>query len=1133
MRVSLLNLIIALCTMQVLMARHAAGQGLDDINVTVELKNEDIKTLFRKIEKQSRLRFAYDPTLVRPYTDISLPRETRSIKATLDLVLEGTPLRYRQVDNSVIIYIELGEKISDVEPIQGVLVTGTVKEASTQELLPGVNIIQKGTTQGTTTDADGKYSLLVAEDDAILVFSFIGYITQEVALNGRSVIDVVLTPDIKTLEEVVVVGYGSTRKENVLQGVSSIKAEKVAEIPAANLAQTLAGRMPGLFITQSGGKPGRASVIRVRAYDGFGSSQPPLFVIDGVIVDQFAFDALDATEVDNVSVLKDGASSAIYGVRGANGVIVVTTKRGKKGPPQINYISSYSIDEATKVPETLSAYDEAVFINDYLKQTDPNYQNNAAFFADDELEYWKTNETSLIDKYFIRPTQLRNTLNISGGGDRINYFVSASHYKGTGSFNNVEYQKFNFRSKVEAQITDDLSVSVNLSSDVRNDEKPFWRWDADSDDFTDFYNGLLTRGKMAPDYINVDGKDYPVGNLMKWHPGEVVNGNTGYNRKKWTDYQAIFEVAYNVPFVKGMELRAKYAKYSRHDFRKELNLPYKLYTFNTLGSKNHIVGDQIDFSRTFERNDGNWAKASYSSNDFYQLNFFVNYDRSFGQHNVSAVAVYEQSETHNHNFSARNQFILSPALDQLSLGSSDSKNDFTTGEEFEDGRLSALGRVSYNYANQYFLEAAFRYEGSRYFIPSNRYAFFPSISAGWRISEAGFFKDNIKFINDLKIRGSLGFTGEEPGGGQIQWSQSFRKATGAVFGGGTTDGITVGTLPNPDITWAKKRSFDLGLDAALLNNRLTLSVDVFKNRRKDILGARTQSIPSTFGASLPAVNYGIVESEGIEFDLGYRTRPSKEVSFFSSFNFGYATNKQVLIDQASNIRPYQNQIGYNTGRIFGLIATDIIRTQADLDKLPSGYTINGATPRLGMLNFKDIRGATSDEPDGKIDGNDQEFIAKYSFPPITYGLTVGATWRGLSVDVFFQGLSKFYKARDVRGHSAQEREQEAGSFAFWKDHWSPENPNAKYPIYANLGGNSAVSTFWLDNASFIRLKNLNIGYALPDKLIQKIKFQGVKLFFNGSNLFLLKDKIKWYDPEGNIKAYPINRSYTIGLNVTL
>ena len=570
--------------------------------------------------------------------------------------------------------------------------------------LSNVTVQAKGSDKATITAVDGTFSIEVGENTKSLLFSAVNMVSQEVVLKGKTNLVVKLVALDVTLSEVVVVGYGSKSRTNILQGISSIEAKKVAEIPVANLSQSLVGRIPGLFITQGGGKPGRVSDIKIRAYDGFGGSRPPLFVIDGIILDQFAFDGLDANEVENISVLKDGASASIYGARAANGVILVTTKKGVIGKPKINLISSYGVDEATMIPATLSAYDQAIFGNDYLKATDPNYLNNAGYFANDELEYFKTNSWNLIDQYYIKPTTSRYSMNLSGGTDRLNYFLGGSYFNGTGSFNNLEFQKYNFRAKVEAKVTDNLTVGVNVNSDTRNDEKPYWRYDSDGDDFLDLYRNTLLRGKMSPDYIAVDGKNYPVGNFMKWHPGEVMNGNTGYNRKRFTNNEIMFDVSYNVPVVKGLKFRSTYGKYSRNDFRKELNTPYQLYVFNSTGSKNHLVGDKINLASTFSRNDGNWVQESYANSEFYQFNFFTSYDQKFGKHTVSAIGGYEQFESKNQNFTARNQFLISNSLDQLSLASSDSKDYSVSGGQFEDGRLAYLGRLSYNFSNQYFLE---------------------------------------------------------------------------------------------------------------------------------------------------------------------------------------------------------------------------------------------------------------------------------------------------------------------------------------------------------------------------------------------------------------------------------------------
>ncbi|WP_295712660.1 SusC/RagA family TonB-linked outer membrane protein [Mucilaginibacter sp.] len=985
------------------------------------------------------------------------------------------------------------------------------------------------------TNEAGKFFFagLNAQTPYLITISYVGYKTKNIdnfiLKQAEQSSLIVQLESNSALNEVVVVGYGSNTKRNILQSVSTVKAKDIVEIPAATLSQGLAGRVPGLVISQSGGKPGKSSTITVRAYDGFGTAKPPLFVIDGIISDQFAFDGLDASEVENISVLKDGASAAAYGVRGANGVIVVTTKKGQNGLPKINIISSYSTDKATIQPQSLSAYDEATFTNDILKQTNPTgYLTDSRRYTDDELAYFKTTNYNILKEFYKTPTEYRTTANVSGGSEKINYFVSGSYYKGTGSFDNIDYKKYNIRANVDAKITNNLDVSLKLTTDIRNDQKPFWLYDYDNDDVPNLYQGLLTRGKMAPAYINYNGKEYPSGTLLAWNPGEVINGDNGYNRKNWSNYQALVDVNYNLSsLVDGLKLHGSFANYSRHDFRKALNLPYSLYVSNRTGGNNHIVGDQIDFTKTKIRNDGNTIGESYTASNFYQLNFSINYDKSFGKHNISATAVYEQSETKNQSFNAQNQFVLSPQLDQIGLASSDPTNYSIGGSEFDDGRLAGFGRVNYNYDGKYLLEASLRYEGSRYFIPNKRYASFPAVSAGWRISDESFFKDNIKFINDFKFKASLGFTGEEPDGGAIQWNQYYRAAAGAIFGG-VTNGVAVGTYPNADITWAKKRSIDIGFDASLLNNALTVSATRYMNKRTDILGNIGANVPDTWGGIYPLVNFGAVESHGYEAAVNYRKILNDNLTISAGVNYSYAINKQLSINQASNIRSYLNQVGRPVGDFLGLVSTGIIRTQAELNALPAGYTINGAIPKLGMINYKDVRGATSDAPDGKIDGNDQQFIGN-SVPRSTYGLTLGAVWKSFSIDVLVQGVGKFYKMPNLLNF-AQYAVPEAGSAAFWADHWTPETPNGKYPIYAD----GSTSTFWLQDASFIRLKNVNLGWSIPAHLLGKSGFKQVRVFLNSSNLFFFKRNIKDYDPEAaSIVAYPLNRNYTFGVNFTL
>lgn len=365
--------------------------------------------------------------------------------------------------------------------------------------------------------------------------------------------------------------------------------------------------------------------------------------------------------------------------------------------------------------------------------------------------------------------------------------------------------------------------------------------------------------------------------------------------------------------------------------------------------------------------------------------------------------------------------------------------------------------------------------------------------------------------------------------GGWQWMQRYNIYTGAVFGN-TTAGIAPVGLPNPDITWEKSLSWNGGLDAVLLDSKLNFSAEVFRRHTYDILGARQQSVPSTFGATLPAENYGIIDSKGFELSAGYNNTIGKDFRYTIAANMGYATNKVIMQDQPENQRAYKSVIGYSTDRIWGMEAIGILRTQADLDALPAGYTIFGQKPELGMMNYRDIRGAVDDKPDGKIDDNDAQYIGKHSTPPVNYGIALGAAWKGLSLDLLFQGLAGHQVMIDARYVQARAEET---NFAFWNDHWTPENTNAAFPR-ANRNTGDNPSTFWLRNGSFLRLKNINLSYELPKQIMNRAGISSLRLFFIGTNLFLLEDHVKFRDPEAaSMRSYPLMKNYSLGVNITL
>jgi TonB-linked SusC/RagA family outer membrane protein len=1007
-------------------------------------------------------------------------------------------------------------------------VSGTVTDVNDQ-LIIGASVFVKGTTNGTMTGTNGTYSLSVQEND-VLVFSFVGFISQEVTVTTQTSVSVKLLEDFQSMEEVVIVGYGTQRKASLTGSVAAISAKDIQSIPVSNLSAALSGRLSGVRIKQNTGSPGTSATLSIRAV-GTWNNADPLYVIDGVIRDKFAFDGLNANDVENISVLKDGASAAVYGSRAANGVILISTRKGNIGKPVINYNGSIGVSSATKLPATQNAYNQAILVNDRFEQEGVS-RDNPSYYTDDELEYFKTHNWSWLGESLRDPVVNHHSLNVTGGSERVRYFIGGSYHYETGIFDNINYRTYNMRGNIEADITDNLTASLNLSMDNRLMKRSEWRYDSGNDTQYDLFKALLMRTGQVPPYVN----GLPVGlPFVEWHPLEIIAGTGGFDHKKYGNYEATLSLQYNVPWIEGLSLKALYNQYNRYYFRKQFRLPYKKYQFKTTGGHGHIldlnnptiVGEET-------RNDGNMLMERNEMGYNYQLNMFVNYARTFGKHDVSAMLVYEQAEGTFDWFQGERRDYVTDVIAQLDAGGTTTLIA-PTGSGSEDGRLSYIGRFNYGYANKYLLEASFRYDGSVKFAPDQRWGFFPSVSLAWRVSEENFFKDNISFMNDLKLRGSIASLGNDAVGGW-QWGQRYSTTSGQYFGGLTT-GVQAGAVPNPYITWEKSVSYEGGLDASFLNNKIVLGFNGFYRNTYDILGSRLAALPTTFGASMPSENYATIDTRGFEIELSYFGNAG-EVEYYAKGNLGYAVNKLVFQDEAENIRPHQSKIGLNTDIKDGFISTGIIRTQADLDALPEGYTIFGNRPALGMLNYKDLRGANSETPDGKIDDNDKDWIRKYTIPPVNYGFGLGTSWKGLALDLHFQGVGKYdvmlTGGSGSRGINARQVET---NLDLWTDHWTVNNPNASMPrVYNNQADREC--TFWVKNGAYLRLRNVTLSYDLPKKILEKVKIGGVRIFFEGQNLLLLQDHVKWFDPElgntdNNAYLYPITKTFSFGLNITI
>lgn len=1009
---------------------------------------------------------------------------------------------------------------------QNFSVKGTVTDSNGEAII-GATILEQGnTSNGTVSDIDGNYTLTNVPPNATLQFSYVGMKSESVAVAGRTIINVSLQPDTELLEEIVVVGYRTQTRGAVTGSVSTVNSEEFKDIPIDNLSNALAGRLTGVTITQSAGTPGMESNIRIRAVGTF-NNQSPLYVIDGIVSDKFAFDGLSTNEVESITVLKDGSAASIYGARAANGVILVTTKRGSKNQaPTLSYTGTFGVQAPTRIPKSLSAFQQAEGINTALRYNSVP-ETDKRYFTADELEYFSNHSWDWVEEMWNEPITTQHSFNVNGGTNNVRYFLGGSYNYATGSFDNIDYRKLNLRANVDVDITNNLTASVDLSTDNRWTRGP--SWDTGNWRQEDLYKALVLRTSMVPPYKN----GIPVGNYVEWHPGEVINLKAGYNNIEYTGLNATLGLHYKIPFVPGLSFRTKYNRYKLGTYRKQFNLPYNMTYFNWLGEHNHIVGDEPTGPRPRSTTD---YLLQRQQNDFnYQLNFQVDYRKTFGKHDLNASIIYEQREEDMTWFSGQVEDFATFSIDQIVAASTAREKSAVAGQQTQNARLSYIGLIDYNFDNKYLVQGSFRYDGSVIFAPENRWGFFPSGSFGWRISNEPFFNSN--FFDDLKLRLSAGLLGNDAVGA-FQWLQSYQFTDGAIWDSATS-GLELGSLVNRDITWEKSASYNVGLDSRFLNNKMDLKLDFFYRHTYDILGSKIESIPSTFGASLPDENYQVIDAKGIEVELGYSDHinlgSSSPLTYYIRGNYGLATNEVITMDEAENIRPYQSKLGRPINGYFGYIATGILRTQEDLDALPDGYTIEGIAPKLGMLNYVDLRGPNSDEPDGRITSDDRAWIGDYRTPPINYGLSLGASWKSINVDILFQGAAGHQVMMHTNGRDFQARVEES-SYAYWADSWSSENPNGKYPGYraVNYRTRFPESSFWLRKGSFLRLKNLNISYNLPKRISNQMKLRDARIFFTGTNLALLFDNIgDWgFDPEvNNIRAYPMMSTYSIGVNL--
>lgn len=1095
--------------------------------VSLNMKNATVEDVLNAIEDNSEFHFLYNSKLINVDRKVSINAADKSIESVLSTLFSNYGIEYKIDERQII----LSRKDLTTEKTQkNKVITGVVVDASGETII-GANVSIQGTAVGTITDIDGKFSMEVPDNAKILI-SYIGYLPQTLSTDNKTTFNIKLIEDTQNLQEVVVIGYGTQKKVNLTGSVSTISADDISTIPVSNISNAMAGRMPGVFSQNKSGAPGSSSPITIRGKNTPNNTNPT-YVIDGVVRDKADFDGIDPNEIENISVLKDAASAAVYGARAANGVILVTTKRGKDQKPQFRYSALFGSETPTRTPDVMNAHGRALYLNNkHMYDNVP--EGDSRYYTADEIEYFKTHSTDWFDQAWKNPFTMQHNVSVNGGSERIRYYMSAGYYDQSGSFDQLEFKRYNFRSNVDAQVTKDLSIGLDVDGSMKKRDSPYWPHDGDEDYMQDLYRALLNFPTTEPSYVN--GK--PNATFYNWNILEMLK-NGGSKSKNYNTLNAKLSLDYNVPFIKGLKANAMFNYRKYYEKSKQVGKEYTYYQHQTSGGNNHIILPDAPITGSKARSErGNFVRKDMKENSSYTLNLRLNYDRTFGKHAVGGLFVYEQYEAWGDDFWGERRQLLTSTIEDMFVGSADSKWKDADGNSSEVGRIAYVGRVNYGYDNRYLLEANFRYDASVKWVPGKRWGFFPSVSGAWRMTEENFFKSNpnLSFINNLKLRASYGILGNDGGddvsGYQYLEKYKITKAGAGVFGSATT-GILPDVYPNTMITWEKTATFDVGFDLSMWNGLLSVEFDYFKKHTYDILMDRVRTIPGTFGAVLPKENYAELDNQGVELLLRHDHKIGN-VNYFVSGNFSFARNKYVNIDESAGAYEWEKKTGRPIEFITGYYANGIARTDNDLNGLPLW---NGKDKwEKGDVILQDINGAGGKPgADGKVDGNDKGILSLFSKDPeITYGINLGGEWKGIDVTMFFQGVANRAVMFENRGDTWTEQ----SVLALWDDAYSPSNINGAYPRVGgtgSYGANGQASSFWLMNGAYFRCKNIELGYTLPKTWMNKIGADNCRLYVSGTNLFAF-DQIGLYDPENNgprgAYQYPLMKSYNVGLSVS-
>jgi TonB-linked SusC/RagA family outer membrane protein len=1031
-------------------------------------------------------------------------------------------------------------------------ITGVVTNQENREPVPGVTVGVKGLDRSTLTNEKGEFSILVSGNESVVKFSHVSFDYQELAVGTRQNLTISLVTNNKQLDDVVIVGYGTQLKAHATGAIVTIDAKQLEDLPVSNLAATLAGRFAGVGISGGTARPGGNASITIRnpvILSKDGGSTSPLYVIDDIIRTEDDFNLLDASEVETISVLKD-AAAAIYGARAAQGVVIVKTKRGKAGKTQISINSSVAHSDATMLPKVMNGYEHARYLNSlvqaekkFVADGTAGYLADQDYYTPDELEHFRNNNYDWLRMAWKPSMVTRHTMNISGGSDRATFFAGATYVHQNGNFERIDNSKWTFRASADVKLAEGLKLGLSVSGDLQNEKQYLLKQGGENPE--NDMRALLYIPQFKPPYVNglpvslVESGNQNVIDAFHFFEAQRLNN---YNNSRNTGLNVMANLEYAVPFVKGLTARAMFGKILDNGFPKQFGTRYKVYRFTKEGEHNHIIaGDVAGDPQIITNGNRVYFKPFFS--DKYQLNGYLSYNRTFGNHQVTALAVVEQSEYFYNDVQSVDEDPIEGAPDnsRFAFGNNDVYET-----QNEAGNLSYVGRVNYNFSGKYLAEFAFRRDASTAFAPENRWGFFPSVSAGWVVSEEAFFQKNLHAVNFLKFRASVGLLGSD-NTRSYGWLQRYNAnpTGGAVFGG--NGNLSVGTspqaMPNRGVKWDDNTKMNFGIDARFLRDRLSATTEVFWDHRYNMLTTLNASVPAQVGSAMPSENYSTMDAYGYEISVGWKDGIGRNVNYYVNTFFTWSDAKLIKGDvEKGKVGAWDDPIGRSTDMgSRGYHYEGMFRSQAEVDDFMAknpGYTIFGQAPLPGMLYYRDIRGAKDPAtnqyagPDGKIDENDEDFITRRANNHNAIGLSLGIGYKSLRLDAVMSG--SFGGTNAVEGSARKRATATSNRPVFWTDHWTPENPNAAYPHPYYNATYDVASSFWMRSSLSFMVRSLNLSYSLPASISNRAGINNIKAYISATN------PLNFFNPfgykaaaSGSYDTYPNLRTIAAGLSVSL